>query len=160
MGVTYVRTHPVILTRRQNSMLLQELSSYSGCWCSCTLTVPAEEVNTTRLTVPASLQALMMLKTPLTVGLMISFYKQLGLEHIHREREREREREAACCKEKRINGATSGSLDSKSMGVATWNTPSHPLITSAKLPSSSKSALQIESRSADPGRSSRGLTFF
>jgi hypothetical protein len=37
------------------------------------LTVPAEEVKTTRLTVPASLHALMMLSIPSTVGLITSF---------------------------------------------------------------------------------------
>jgi hypothetical protein len=37
------------------------------------LTVPAEEVKITRLTVPASLHALMMLSIPSTVGLITSF---------------------------------------------------------------------------------------
>lgn len=72
-GQTWNYTHPVILTRRQNSMSLHELSSCFGFWCSCTFTVPAEEVKMTRFIVPAFLQDSIMLNSPLMVGLITSF---------------------------------------------------------------------------------------
>lgn len=55
---------------------------------------------------------------------------------------------------------TSGSLDSKSIGVATWNTPVHSLMASSKLPCSLRSAFHSVSRSFAPGRSSNGFVLF
>lgn len=55
---------------------------------------------------------------------------------------------------------TSGSLESKSMGVATWKTPVHPLIASSKLPSSFRSAFH-RVRCVDAlGKSIKCFTFF
>lgn len=45
------------------------------------------------------------------------------------------------------------------MGVATWKTPVQPLMGSSKLPSSLRSAFQMESRSLAPGSSSNGFVF-
>ena len=55
----------------------------------------------------------------------------------------------------------SGSLDSKSMGVATWKTPLHPLIASSKLPSSFRSAFHGIRCVVDAlGNSNKCFTFF
>lgn len=43
------------------------------------------------------------------------------------------------------------------IGVATWNTPLHPLIASSKEPSSNKSALNNLSLSLAPSNEVRGL---
>jgi hypothetical protein len=45
------------------------------------------------------------------------------------------------------------------MGVATWKTPVQPAMASSKLPSSLRSALQMDSRSLAPGSSSNGFVF-
>ena len=55
---------------------------------------------------------------------------------------------------------TSGSLDSKSMGVATWKTPVHPLIASSKLPSSFRSAFHSVRCVDALGKSIKCFTFF
>jgi len=55
---------------------------------------------------------------------------------------------------------TSGSLDSKLMGVAKWKTPMHPLMASSKLPSSSRLAFHSESLLFAPPISSKCFTSF
>lgn len=74
-GKSILLTHPVIFIVLQNSMSLQQLSSYTGCWCSWTFTVPAEEVNTSLLTVLASAHDFIMLNIPSIVGFITSFWK-------------------------------------------------------------------------------------
>lgn len=63
------------------------------------------------------------------------------------------------CSQSQKTDRTSGSLDSKSMGVATWKTPVQPLMASSKLPSTARSAFHKDRRSVAPGRSSNGFVF-
>ena len=63
--------------------------------------------------------------------------------------------------EVKTQNQTSGSLDSKSMGVATRKTPLHPLIASSNLPSSFRSAFHGIRCVVDAlGNSNKCFTFF
>lgn len=78
-------TQPVIFFLLQNSTSLQHPSSYIGFACSCMLTVPADEVNTMRLTVFAFRHDLMMFSIPSTAGLITSFCNNRTVDKSSRE---------------------------------------------------------------------------
>ena len=122
------------------------------------LTVPAEEVKTMRRTVPASLQARRMLIIPSTVGLITSFCNGNHM-YVCTYMQVHEMTNVDLCSQSQKTDRTSGSLDSKSMGVATWKTPVQPLMASSKLPSSAMSAFHRDRRSGAPGRSSNGFVF-